>query len=358
MSSDYPPDNNGAFAPLIPGDASFSDIAVSNNARIYNNVGIDGNLYIHGIERSFSTIDSTGLTTGSFIISGGVAIQKQLWVGSNETVLGSLYVQGTTPSTGPTTGSLVVTGGLGVLGQTNLTNLDVSGTTTSTTITDGTFTTTGGVFESSTIIGSSNVVAADYLNTTGLPVQVNTSSQPSTGYVLTATSSTEATWQAVSSGSSYTYAMFYGLTAGTGNGGTTDYAATVPVKTSVGTGRVPFPRLGPAGSNSATNFDGTSAILLPAQGTYKITFNVHTTEPGQLQLELNGLDLADTVAANMNPTSGGHPIGGTFIVTTTQATSIVAVINPDGNSTALTITPANGSETHANTQSLVVEQIA
>src|ERR1035437_2253904 len=42
-----------------------------------------------------------------------------------------------------------------------------------------------------------------------------------------------------------TYQMWYGLTAGTGNSSTSDYPATVAVKTSVGTGRVPFPRLGP-----------------------------------------------------------------------------------------------------------------
>lgn len=93
-------------------------------------------------------------------------------------------------------------------------------------------------------------------------------------------------------------------------------------------------------------------------GTYEVTFNVHTTEPGQLQLELNGTALDYTTAANMNPTAGGHPIGGTFLVTTAAINAKLAVINPAGNSTALTITPADGANTHANTQSIVIKKLA
>lgn len=151
------------------------------------------------------------------------------------------------------------------------------------------------------------------------------------------------------------FAMFYGLTAGTGNGGPTDYAATVAPKTAAGTGRVPFPRTGPV-SGTISRVD-SSSFTLPAIGTYEITFKVHTTEPGQLQLELNGADLAETVAVNMNPTNGGHPIVGNFFVTTTTVNSVIAVINPAGNSPALTITPADGASTHANAQSITISQI-
>ena len=382
----------GAVPPLTPGDAVFSDVAVSNNVRIYNNLSVDENIYLGGTLFCFSTLDATNITTGSMVTLGGVGIGEQLWVGSNETILGNLYVTSTTASTGTTTGSVVITGGLGVNGLTNLTNLVVSsetvgslfvsngaftnltvnsetagallvtgsetvqGTITGNTITDGVFKTSGGVFSSVTILGTSNVVAADFLNTTGAAVQVN-NAPPTTGQVLTATGPTAATWQ-TGAGGVYSYAMFYGLTAGTGNGGATDYAATVAVKTSVGTGRVPFPRSGPASVGSATNFDGTSSFLLPSTGVYKVTFGVHTTEPGQLQLELNGADVSSTVAANMNPTSGGHPIGGSYIINSTAPNFLLSVINPDGNSTALTITPANGSETHANSQVLVIERIA
>jgi hypothetical protein len=153
------------------------------------------------------------------------------------------------------------------------------------------------------------------------------------------------------------FVEFYGLTAGTGNGGPTDYAATVAVKTSVGTGRVPFPRNGAAAAGSAVRIDGSS-FTLPNIGTYLITFGVQTTEPGQLELELNGLDLPATATGNQNPTSGGHRIGGTFIITTTVINSVLAVVNPEGNSPALTIVPADGASTHANAQTLTITQIA
>jgi len=40
----------------------------------------------------------------------------------------------------------------------------------------------------------------------------------------------------------------------------------------------------------------------------------------------------------MNPTSGGHPIVGSTFITTTIINQIVAVVNPTGNTPALTIT--------------------
>jgi len=155
---------------------------------------------------------------------------------------------------------------------------------------------------------------------------------------------------------SLTGSMFYGLTAGTGNGGATDYAATIAVKTSAGTGRVPFPRNGPI-LGSIVRIDGSS-FTLPNIGTYEVTFKVHTTEPGQLQLELNGAAIVESTAVNMNPTSGGHPIIGNVFITTTSINSTLAVINPVGNSTALTITPADGAETQANAQSITIKQLA
>ena len=152
------------------------------------------------------------------------------------------------------------------------------------------------------------------------------------------------------------FAMFYGLTAGTGNAGPTDYAATVAVRTAAGTGRVPFPRDG-ATTADIVRVDASS-FTLPDIGTYEVSFQVHTTEPGQLQLELNGASLPETTIANANPTAGGHPIAGRFFITTTVINSVLAVINPSGNATALTITPANGSLTNANSQALLITRIA
>lgn len=155
-------------------------------------------------------------------------------------------------------------------------------------------------------------------------------------------------------GSISTFAMFFGLTAGVGNGAGTDYATTIAVKTVPGTGRISFPQNGPAAGIVRIN---TSSFTLPDIGTYQITVRIHTTEMGQIQLELNDVDLVETVISNMNPTAGGHVIGGTFFVTTTGLNSILAIVNASGNAAALTITPANGAQTHANAQVLTIVKI-
>jgi hypothetical protein len=153
--------------------------------------------------------------------------------------------------------------------------------------------------------------------------------------------------------------MFYGLTTGTGNGGPTDYAATVAPKTSAGTGRVPFPRNGPltGGSGNPLRADASS-FTMGVPGTFLVTFKVHTTEPGQLELELDGIELTDTVAQDMNPTSGGHEIVGNAIINTVSPNQVLAVINPPGNTPALTITPADGASTHANAQSITIVRLS
>lgn len=160
-----------------------------------------------------------------------------------------------------------------------------------------------------------------------------------------------------------TFGMFYGLTAGTGNGTSTDYGTPIPVKTTAGTGRIPFPRDNgtPTGifiTMGSTSPPALSELVLVDQGTYDITFKIHTTEPGQLQLELDGLDLPETVAVNMNPTIGGHPIIGNAIITTSGQASRLAVVNCTGNAIPLTITSADSSETHANAQSITIRKVA
>jgi len=149
------------------------------------------------------------------------------------------------------------------------------------------------------------------------------------------------------------YAMFYGLTAGTGMTGT-NYAGTIAVGAPV-----PFPQDGPAVGGIVSTTDTTFTI--PVIGTYEITFNVHTTEPGQLQLTVDngaGFVIAhECTGENMDPTAGGHPIVGNCIITTTATNAVIKVINPAGNSTALTITPSDGAETHANAQTLVIKKL-
>ncbi len=214
---------------------------------------------------------------------------------------------------------------------------------------------------------SNNIVAnALFSNAGAVTVSTLAAAAPVVGNILTinaAGASSTAIWQAPTTPAAYG-AMFYGLTTGTGNGGATDYAATIAVKTTAGTGRVPFPRNGPIyGTSPMSIANGTTSpallaeINIPTIGTYRVTFNVHTTEPGQLQLELQGVDLPATVASNLNSTVAGHNIIGDSIITTTVINSKLAVVNCVGNVAVLTITPADGNRTAALAQTITIMRV-
>ena len=101
---------------------------------------------------------------------------------------------------------------------------------------------------------------------------------------------------------------------------------------------VSFPQDGP-NSGSGIARSGPSSFTLAEIGTYQVLFQVSVTEPGQLILTLNGVDLAYTVAGRETDTS---QIVGMAIVETTEVDSVLTVRNPDGTAAALTITPLAG----------------
>jgi hypothetical protein len=149
------------------------------------------------------------------------------------------------------------------------------------------------------------------------------------------------------------FGFFYGLTAGTGNPSTTDYGTVVAAGAPV-----PFPRNGASAGGITRTGPDTFALL--HIGVYEVTWRVQTYEAGQLQLGVGaGPTLVpESTAGNQNPTLGGHEIFGQVVITTTTVNSTIQVLNPPGNSPALTIVPADGSSTHANSQTLVVKQLA
>jgi hypothetical protein len=113
-----------------------------------------------------------------------------------------------------------------------------------------------------------------------------------------------------------------------------DNAATVAVATDVS-----FPQNGPAlPTTSITRLSDTS-FQLGAIGTYEVEFQVSVTEAGQLDLTINGAELAYTVVGRATGTS---QIVEMALVQTTDVDSTLTVRNPAGNSTALTITPLAG----------------
>lgn len=125
-----------------------------------------------------------------------------------------------------------------------------------------------------------------------------------------------------------------------------DNPATVAPGTAVG-----FPQDGP--SSGDITRAAVDEFVLAEVGTYRVAFNVSVTEAGQLGLRLNGSQLAYTVFGRATGTS---EIAGEALVTTTSANSIIEVVNPTGNSTALTITPLAGGTAPA-AASLVIERL-
>lgn len=96
-----------------------------------------------------------------------------------------------------------------------------------------------------------------------------------------------------------------------------------------------------------------SSFLLPTIGTYLVEFQVSVTEAGQLMLRLDGAIVPNSVVGRATGTS---QIVGMSLVSTTSPNSILEVINPPGNSPALTITPVAGG-THAVSAHLVIIRI-
>jgi hypothetical protein len=101
---------------------------------------------------------------------------------------------------------------------------------------------------------------------------------------------------------------------------------------------VMFPENG-AATGAVTRLS-PSSFMLPAVGTYLVEFQVSVTEAGQLMLRLNGGLIANSVVGRA---TGTDQIVGISLVTTTAPNSVLEVINPPGNSPALTITPFAGS---------------
>lgn len=125
-----------------------------------------------------------------------------------------------------------------------------------------------------------------------------------------------------------------------------DNAATIGANTAV-----LFPNDGST-SGVITRLN-SSQFLLPTIGAYLVLFQVSVTEAGQLMLRLNGDLIPNSVVGRATGTS---QIVGASIVSTTTPDSILEVINPPGNSPALTITPVAGG-THPVSAHLVIIRI-
>ncbi|MGC2176132.1 MAG: hypothetical protein WA614_11785 [Acidimicrobiales bacterium] len=114
---------------------------------------------------------------------------------------------------------------------------------------------------------------------------------------------------------------------------------------------VPFLDDGPADGSGTIENEGLG-INLTSAGTYQVSFQVSVDEPGQLELQVNGVPLPYTVVGRATGTS---QITETALVTV-SADSALEVINPIGEPNTLTLgSGAGGAD--PTSASIVVEQL-
>lgn len=93
---------------------------------------------------------------------------------------------------------------------------------------------------------------------------------------------------------------------------------------------------------------------LPTIGIYEILFQVSISEAGQLVINLNNIEISNTIFGRA---TGTTEIVGMALINTTIINSILSINNPVGNPTALTITPIAGGTRPVSAQ-LIIKQLA
>ncbi|KAJ3225501.1 hypothetical protein HDU81_007914 [Chytriomyces hyalinus] len=170
--------NSGSLQ-VAGGAAVSKQLWVGSDANVAGSLTVTGNVSITGVisttgENSVTlsnTTDSTSTGTGSVIVLGGMGIAKSIVVG------GYGKFVNTTDSTSTSTGSVIISGGLGLAGSAYLGGiLHIVNTTTSTSTTSGSFVTAGGL----------GVAQDFFLGGTQQIVNVTDSSDPFTGSLVTA----------------------------------------------------------------------------------------------------------------------------------------------------------------------------
>jgi hypothetical protein len=122
-------------------------------------------------------------------------------------------------------------------------------------------------------------------------------------------------------------------------------------------GFVPFPNQNANIGGGVTSSADGKIFTLASIGTYLVNFQVSVDEAGQLAVAQGST--TPTINANtvVGRATGTSQIVGSCIITTTSVNSKLAIINPAGNSTALTITPRAGGVTPV-TAHLVIVRLA
>ena len=158
-----------------------------NGANVQNNIANQLLLNATTSTTVTSTTNSTSKDSGALIVSGGMGINNDVFIGGNENVAGVLKVTNSTASTNASTGAVVVTGGVGIGGVVNITGnenlagvLKVTNSTISTDASTGAVVVTGGVGIGGVVNITGNENLAGVLNVTNSTV----STDASTGAVV------------------------------------------------------------------------------------------------------------------------------------------------------------------------------
>lgn len=120
-----------------------------------------------------------------------------------------------------------------------------------------------------------------------------------------------------------------------------DFFALMPSDNSstvVAGSAVEFPQNGPNIGSDIVRASSTTFTLVSI-GIYQVLFQVSVLEAGQLIIKLDEIELLSTVSGR---NTGDSQIVGMAYIQTTTANSILSIVNPTGESTALTITPSAG----------------
>ena len=96
----------------------------------------------------------------------------------------------------------------------------------------------------------------------------------------------------------------------------------------------------------------SDSFILGPIGLYQILFQISINEPGQLQINLNGSAVSNSVVGRATGTS---QLVGINILQTTTINSILKIQNPIGNTTALTITPLAGGNLSVSAHLIIIQ---
>ena len=173
------------------------------------------------------------------------------------------------------------------------------------------------------------------------------------------------------------FASFFGMTAGPGNTGVDDYPATIAISAAgpsvAGLSAINFPRPSatPIGgiviNNPGAAQTNNTEFVLPAVGTYRVTWHISVTEPAQWSLwigTLSGQGPGGTFSPHIvslgTPSTVGQATGtaqlvGDVVFETPFPAAVIQIRNFAAPA-AVTVTPLPGG-TQAQAVSLIIERL-